>query len=120
MLDDVEDGDDVWVVDAAGSQRLAPEPRQHLVAGRQCRQDPFQRDTTFGADVDRRIDLRHAAAAQETFDPVLVRDDFPNRQRLRPHAFGRAVPLSRLQPHDSIRSGGCQQALKGWVKARVS
>ena len=101
MLDDVEDGHDVGVIDAAGGQRLAAEAREHLGTGGERGEDPLQRDPAFGADVDRRIDLRHPAAAEQTLDPVFVRDHLTDRQRLR--RFGvrrRAIPLIRVQLHD--------------------
>ena len=97
---DVEDGHDVRVIDAPGGERLAAEARQHLVAGGERGQDPLQRDPAIGADVDRRVDLRHAAAAEQPLDPILVRHHLADRQRLRRFGVRGAIPLVHLRLHD--------------------
>ena len=96
VLDDVEDRHDVRVIDAARGERLAAETREHLGTGGERGEDPLERDTALGADVDGRVDLRHPAAAEQALDPVLVSNHLTDRERLRWCGVRGASPLVHL------------------------
>ena len=100
MLDDVEDRDDVGMIDASGGERLAAEAGEHFVARGERGQDPLQGNVALGPDVDRRIDLRHPAAAQQPLDPVFVRNHLADRECLRRFGVLGAIPTIHLQRHD--------------------
>jgi hypothetical protein len=65
LVDHIEDGDDVRVLERRGELGFLHEPAAALVVGDQAWRQNLERDPTAQTAVQRFIDFAHAAGAQE-------------------------------------------------------
>ena len=88
----VEHRDDVRALDGAHRARLAREPRDDVLVGRELRVDELDRDALAEPDVLGLVDGAHAAMTDETAEDVATRDRLAD-ERLA--GCPRALPAAR-------------------------